>query len=159
MNTRRNGHVLIFLGVLLVMGAIAWIGREQGIDTAPSAPTAQVRAVDHKQATPGTSHDEPPPKSLKIAAIITPYELLRNTFQYQGKVIQLQYRSLPVLYESGQFFIYNRALAAMNFNRMLSPREALYDVLAETLHGSTRFSSASSDVSVIGQLLVELPIG
>lgn len=76
------------------------------------------------------------PASLNV--IIRPYDLLRNSFRYEHKVVQLDCRDLPRFYQD-QFIGYlsyggwdlsgPSTWRGLRFNRMIAPGEAVYDLI------------------------------
>jgi len=92
----------------------------------------------------------------KVATVpsIHPYDLVQNPFAYRGRIVQLDVGSWPYVL-NGQVYrwvpMVDVTWAGIQFRRMLTENEALYDVRGLDLR------DAASGLTTLGQLIVLVP--
>jgi hypothetical protein len=126
-------------------------------DPGPTVDSAS-NSVPTEAPQPSSVETQKPVIPPSSGLTVHPYELLKNPFKLNGKLVLLELRSRPVLYNgsvvqySGEIepsFGIRLGLMALKLNRMLAEDQALYDVMG--------VEAGNSEGQMLGQISVTLP--
>lgn len=118
-------------------------------DRVPASPTSPAQVVMGEASTPTQGREEPRVRM----PLLSPRDLVKNPFQYRGQPVVLDPASYPSVM-NGVVLAWNPPVpglgwAGLRFDRMLSEREALFEILE--MNVPNRRSEAPE---MAGQLLV-----
>jgi hypothetical protein len=176
---KRNPKIIKFKGllVLFLLGGAAVAAVVMSYGSSADQSAGSVKQEETKMSSPASVGVQPrsevenevtpaPVSDIKPAALpsgpatssVTPWQLLKNPFLQQGKLVRLDYLRFPVL-ANGNIFNYGQCPAlpqiclqmnafGLRFNRMLEPTEGLYDVMGED-------TDISVNMTKLGEIIVE----
>jgi hypothetical protein len=148
--------ISLLVVILIVKGSTS--PDKNDAQNAPLPPQTGSWPANDVTASPPIAPDpqSPPPSGLTLH----PYELLKNPYQADGKLITLRLNSMPVLFNGNVIqysdpvdpaFGVRMGLMALRLDRMVNESTALYDIMG--------IEAGSSTGQTLGQIAVELPDG
>jgi hypothetical protein len=158
----------LFAFLLIVAGLVAVIGVSISLNKAVSkktmAPSVELQqgsppAVESQSALPVAEPEDKAelPQGFATGSV-TPWQLLKNPFMQQGKLIRLDYVRFSTIY-NGNIIHYGQCNAApgicqqlgyfgRRFNRMIAANQGFYDVMGEEVETSV-------NIAKLGELIVD----
>lgn len=130
---------------------------KDNLNIGETSPITNSPNSDGLDSLPATQMPQAPPLS---GLTLRPYDLLKDPYQAQGKLIVLDLNTLPVLYE-GAVIQYSDpinptlgarlGLMALRFERMADQTTALYNIMG--------VEAGQSSNEMLGQIAIKLPEG
>jgi|GEM_PF-2842534 len=155
----RVTAALIGIGLLALVGFAVFANDSSRTSANPAQASPPPSVASQSTPLPPPPEEKPSiPEGLATASV-TPWQLLKNPFMQQGKLVRLDYLRLPVIYNdrvlgyapcdaTPEVCLQIDALG-LKFNRMVAANQALYDVMAKDVESGVAATKQ-------GELIVDL---
>jgi DNA-directed RNA polymerase subunit RPC12/RpoP len=144
--------------LILVVGVVIYAVSSTGSSSESSPADHSVLsgipagAPQPDEPAPQPAPAPPPAPELVFSGItVTPYQIMKDPFTHQGKLLQLDIGNLPILVDGGLMqYIHQNGRVGLRLDKTVSSGRALYSVVGIDAHGD-------GNLEEFGQLVVDYP--